>query len=121
MVSLKEIWRLIPGFEDQYYVSNKGRVKSISRKIRAKNGKFRVSKEKILTQSINEKGYSRVYFVKNGKTIAKRVNRLVAKAFIPNPCNYSDVHHIDRNRQNNDVNNLKWMNHYENLEERKWS
>lgn len=120
MGNLKEIWKLIPGFKSEYYISNKGRVKSVSRKIKAKNGKFRLSKEKILTQSINEKGYSRVYLSINGHTVAKRVNRLVADAFIPNPDNCSDVHHLDRNRQNNNANNLEWMNHYENLQERKW-
>ena len=37
------------------------------------------------------------------------VHRLLAKAFIPNPNNYAKVDHIDRNRSNNDLTNLRWV------------
>ena len=38
-----------------------------------------------------------------------RVHRLVAIAFIPNPQNKSQVHHIDENPSNNNVHNLMWV------------
>lgn len=37
------------------------------------------------------------------------VHRLVAQKFIPNPNNYREVDHIDGNRYNNDVSNLRWV------------
>lgn len=37
------------------------------------------------------------------------VHRLVAKAFIPNPNNYEQVDHINNNRQDNRVANLRWI------------
>lgn len=43
-----------------------------------------------------------------------RVHRLVAEAFIPNPNNYNEVDHIDRNSHNNMVDNLRWVTHKEN-------
>jgi hypothetical protein len=43
------------------------------------------------------------------------VHRLVAEAFIPNPNNYPTVDHIDRNRQNNKVTNLRWCTLSDNM------
>lgn len=43
------------------------------------------------------------------------IHRLVATAFIPNPTNKSDVDHIDHNKRNNHISNLRWMSHQENL------
>lgn len=46
--------------------------------------------------------------------VLKKVHRLVAEAFIPNPEGKKDVDHIDTNRQNNCVCNLRWATRKEN-------
>lgn len=46
--------------------------------------------------------------MKNGKRIHKRIHRLVAEAFIPNIKHLPMVNHKDRNKLNNNVNNLEW-------------
>ena len=53
-------------------------------------------------------GYYTIKLWKNGKGYFKRVNRLVAQAFIPNPNNYECVNHKNEVRQDNRVENLEW-------------
>ena len=49
------------------------------------------------------------------KQIKYYVHRLVAEAFIENPNNLSDVDHIDRNKENNHADNLRWCSRVENM------
>ena len=51
----------------------------------------------------------------NGKRIVKSVHRLLAEAFIENPLQLSDVNHIDGNRLNNNLSNLEWVSHGDNI------
>jgi len=56
--------------------------------------------------SINKKGYKVISYL--GKNY--QIHRLVAKAFLRNDNNYEIVNHLDRNKINNDVRNLEWVN-----------
>lgn len=89
-----EIWKQIPDLPG-YSVSNKGRIK-------------KDSTGKIMVQSKNG-GYCRI-------TISKHVHRLVAQAFLGESEDNSKcwVDHIDGNRSNNDVSNLRWVTPSEN-------
>lgn len=59
---------------------------------------------------ITSDGYRRVSI----KCKTYYVHRLVAETFIPNPDNKPSIDHIDRNRANNDVSNLRWVTTKEN-------
>lgn len=66
------------------------------------------SRGKEMSLQINIDGYYVVNLINNQGNFHRRVNRLVAQAFIPNPDNLPVVHHKDHNKLNNDVSNLEW-------------
>lgn len=113
---MKEIeeWKDVPGYLGYYQISNLGRVKSLNRTIVYSpskfypNGRVRVLKEKILTPSVDKKGYEFVQLFINGNYRSKKIHRLVAEVFIPNPNNLEQVNHKDENKKNNKVSNLEW-------------
>lgn len=55
---------------------------------------------------------------KNGYVYArgKRLHRIVADLYIPNPNNLPEVNHIDKNKLNNNVENLEWVSRQKNAE-----
>ena len=62
------------------------------------------------------KGYHRVSLTNPlGQICRKLVHRLVAEQFIDNPNNLPFINHLDNNPSNNDVSNLEWCTHSENM------
>ena len=59
-------------------------------------------------------GYLSYHLKWKNKTYPRRIHRLVAEAYIPNPENKPFVHHKDHNRFNNSVENLEWVTIEEN-------
>lgn len=113
---MEEIWKDIEGYENLYQVSNMGNVKSLER-YELTNGrvKIRKRKEKILKPHPNGEGYPCVVLSKNSNQKTHRVHRLVAQAFIPNIDNKPCVDHINRNKLDNRVENLRWVTNQENM------
>lgn len=111
--SANEEWRDIVGYEGLYQVSNLGRVCGLP--ITTKFGdRYKKHPYRILTPTISKRGYYTVGLNKNGKTKTMTLHRLIAKAFIPNPENKGYIDHIDTNRLNNDIRNLRWVTSKEN-------
>jgi hypothetical protein len=108
-----EEWRDVVGFEGRYAVSSFGRVITFGFHNCGRVPKKNFS-PKILKTDL-ARGYLRLCLYKNNKQYKKVVHRLVAEAFIPNPNNYPTVDHIDRNRQNNKVTNLRWCTLSDNM------
>lgn len=101
------MWKDIKNFEGLYQVSDHGDIKSIERTKTNNAGAQRVE-ERILKQRRDKDGYLAVCLSKEGKHYGRRVNRLVAEAFIPNPECLPVVNHKDENKQNNEADNLEW-------------
>lgn len=102
------LWKPIEDYED-YLVSECGDV-------------FSKKTDKFLKHSKTKKGYHRVG---SGNKSDKYkdclpmmcVHKIVALAFVPNPNNYTDVHHKDGNKDNNHYTNLEWVDHKKHTEE----
>ena len=97
-----EMWRIIKDFPN-YSVSNFGNV------INNKSNK--------LMKLCVKGGYCNVSLIGIGKKTFK-VHRLVALGFIENPENKPEVNHKDKNKLNNNVNNLEWNTRSENNKHR---
>lgn len=87
-------WKVIIGFPN-YSVSMDGQVRN------NKTGK-------ILALCHDTNGYLSVGLYRDGKRSIKRVHKLVAEAFIPNPLNLHDINHKDGNKKNNHSSNLEY-------------
>ena len=93
-----EVWRQIDEYPN-YSVSSYGRIRNDN---------------KIMKQSIDRYGYKRIGFWKEQKKKHFKVHRLVANSFIPNLENKKCVDHINNDRLNNSINNLRWCSSKEN-------
>lgn len=107
-----EIWKDIQGFENLYQVSNFGRVKSLGN---GKSYNSNFSKERILKGKVDKDGYIEYSLCKSGKPNFVRSHRLVAMAFIPNIENKPIIDHINNIKDDNRVENLRWVTNQENI------
>ena len=101
---MQELFRDIGGYESLYQISNLGNVRSFTPLSKGGNLK-----------PVYRKGYATVILRKNGVSKIHSVHRLIAQAFIPNPLQLPYVNHKDGNKSNNDISNLEWCTHLENM------
>ena len=101
-----EIWKPISGFEG-YFISNKGRVKSMRR-----------NRELILKQYISSwSPYKFVTLTKDWKTNKRKtryIHKLVLTAFVQERPDGMECCHKDGNPLNNNLDNLRWDTHHNN-------
>lgn len=99
--------KLFTVYDMEYIVSTDGKIYSTKN-----NGRGKYHKE--ISQRENADGYMMVTCGKNNHRRTERVHRIIAKAFIENPSGYLEVDHIDGNRKNNNVSNLRWISGFDN-------
>lgn len=105
-----EVWKQIPDI-DNYFISSYGRVWSCKQ---SKIMKLQTCPYKCNSQYL----HIRIKVIQNGvkKYVWKKIHRLVAIAFVPNPENKREVHHKDCNIYNNHPSNLQWLDAKEHKE-----
>jgi hypothetical protein len=99
----KEIW--VEAFNhDNYEVSNLGGIR------RKKNGR-------VLLQQLSDREYNIVTISTNGQRSTKRISKLVWESFNNCQCKQT-VDHIDRDKRNNTLGNLRCISASENMKNR---
>lgn len=98
---MEEKWLPVEDTGGKYLVSDQGRI------VNASNGR-------ILSGYANYKGYRKVVLSVEGRRIDKRICRLVASAFIPNPEGLPYVDHVNGDRTDDRACNLRWVTAREN-------
>jgi hypothetical protein len=99
---MEEVWKDIQNYEGLYQISNLGRVKSLRYNI-------------FMKTSLTPNGYYKVSLSKNAKSKTYNIHRILGISFIPNPGNKSELDHIDRNKTNNNLSNLRWVDRSDNI------
>lgn len=109
-----EVWRPVDNCNQIYDISSFGRIRSWS----SHGNKFTLAdRPHLIASNLNTSGY----YLTNLESLYKKNqyhclnHRLVAKTFIPNPNNYSQVDHIDGCRTNNKITNLRWCTLKQNM------
>jgi len=107
---MEEIWKDIKGYEGYYQISNKGKVKSLARKVKAPHGVYRKTNERILKPGLM-KGYHNVGLRKHGKSTTLSVHKLVWDHFGDGRKGNSVFHvdHKDGDKSNNSIDNLRLL------------
>lgn len=102
----KEEWKPIHGYEGKYEVNPNGRVRSLKY---AKSGTYGE-----IRQSLSNSGYLQVTLYKHNVPKVFYVHRLVAEHFIAKEEGRDFIDHINGDRTDNSMENLRWCTRKEN-------
>ena len=106
-----EEYRFVDGTEENMVISAKGEV--LKRYPRSCRYGGRKDYYQVVNVKPNAAGYIQVNVpVRNTTTL---VHRLVAETFLDNPQGLTEIDHINRDKSDNSVTNLRWVTHSENM------
>lgn len=104
---MEEEWRVINDY-NTYSVSNLGKIRN------NKTGR-------ILKSCLTDWGYLHVWLFKNGIGKGYSIHRLVGIHFLPNCENKEEIDHLNHDKLDNNVDNLRWATRSEQTANRtKW-
>lgn len=114
-------WRAVPGYEGSYEVSDEGEVRSVTRQVPYGRSGCTLYKGRILKSTKLRNGYLSVKLAIAGNTKTTYVHELVLRAFVgPRPYTEArgEIRHLDGDKTNNRIANLKYGTIVENAADR---
>lgn len=98
-----ELWKLVERNTD-YMISSKGRVITLKKK------------GQLMKTNVSNTGYPSVMMSFGKRELKNKfgIHRLMAEAFLEKRDEHTEVDHIDGNKLNHDLNNLRWVTSLEN-------
>lgn len=106
---MQEEWRDAPMAPDGYEISNLGRVRSKRRMVTHNYGGLRTVPERILKPGHDKDGYPRVIMMKDGKRLTVQIHRAVAYAFLGPRPEGAVVDHINLDKTDSRLANLRYV------------
>jgi hypothetical protein len=97
---------IIDGTDGKYKITSDGKVISLWN---------RKGSKEYVRKPIKNLGYNIITIRINGIRLRKKIARLVAHAFIPNPLGLPQVNHINGIRDDNRIENLEWVTNQQNI------
>lgn len=112
---MQENWKPVSGTQDEYEVSDLGRVRSLDKLVRHRWGGVAKKVGKVLKPRADGSGYLFVTLSTGGVQTQAKVHRLVAEHFLPQSA-LQEVNHLDFDKTNNAASNLEWSSRKGNQE-----
>lgn len=112
---LLEGWRPIPGYEGAYEVSDRGRVRSLARVVRRRDGRHRRTPDRILKGGVDSHGYPFVNLARDGRAKRYPLHQLVLSVFVGPRPDGMEVLHWDDDHAHPARHNLRYGTRSENL------
>lgn len=109
-----EEWKPIVGWEERYYVSSLGRMKSLSYANNFDILKRKV-KERLLSKQKNKNGFVFYSLTKGGGKYTIYAAPATLEAFCGVKVHYSEVVYKDGNKENNSLSNLEAVHEQERI------
>lgn len=116
-MEVEEAWKPAHGLNG-YEVSNMGRVRSVTRHVADGKGHQRFLRGKDLSPRQDGKGYHQVCLCQEGTRYTKKVHILVLEAFVGPKPEGKETRHLNGDRHDNRLSNLKWGTRAENAADR---
>jgi hypothetical protein len=103
-----ERWLPVVGYEKSYEVSDRGRVRSVTRNVTLRNGQIRHYKGRVLRAGVCPSGHLLVYLRTVEKSAPRLVHRLVLETFVGLRPPNMECCHGNGNPADNRLENLRW-------------